>query len=570
MSSRRRSRNRSIVGNLTDMQKRLKSLEARQAPTQLARKVVATQNIALRAVTPDVVDDGAIVRRTLAPQAVISTNLAVVGDPDGAAVATDNIQLEAVDTPQVADEAITNDKLAGDIEDDKLISISASKVGPDLLVDDQLEGISTDKLIGVVIDDQIDGVSTDKLIGSVLDEQIDSVSASKIGPDLLADDQIDGVSADKLIGLIVDTQIDSVDAASITVGLIQDEQIDGISGEKIIGGIDGELIVAQSIAGSDTLGAALSKFTPNSIGEDDIATDGVGFDELQFNSVAYAQIQENAVGELSIDSLAIARRHMQDNVIIARMINAGAVETAKIQNLAVTNAKIDNLTISGGKIAESTITSNKIFGGTNIITSVTDSAVGLTATTTSATYGRTVNITTSVGDGATQLALGNHTHAAGTVPSHTHPVNGTVTGSLSGSGSHVGHGAGNNGSHSHTISISENLTTGAPSSLKLKKEISDHQLVDIKNILNLKLKKYKYKNQLRHMHEGVNREWMHGYIAEEVLELGFEELLGYDAKGEPASLNYALLSTLVLELVKVQQTEIDSLKEEIQRLKEKI
>jgi hypothetical protein len=63
---------------------------------------------------------------------------------------------------------------------------------------------------------------------------------------------------------------------------------------------------------------------------------------------------------------------------------------------------------------------------------------------------------------------------------------------------------------------------------------------------------------------------MHGYIAEEVLELGFEELLGYDEKGEPASLNYGLLSTLILELVKVQQTEIDSLKEEIQRLKEKI
>jgi hypothetical protein len=57
----------------------------------------------------------------MAPIAVISANLAVVGDPDGAAVATDNIQLEAVDTPQVADEAITNDKLAGEIEDGKLL-----------------------------------------------------------------------------------------------------------------------------------------------------------------------------------------------------------------------------------------------------------------------------------------------------------------------------------------------------------------------------------------------------------------------------------------------------------------
>jgi hypothetical protein len=69
MSSRRRSRNRSIVGNLNDVQKRIKYLEARQAPTQLARKVVTTQNMALRSVTEEVVADQVIVtRRTIAPK----------------------------------------------------------------------------------------------------------------------------------------------------------------------------------------------------------------------------------------------------------------------------------------------------------------------------------------------------------------------------------------------------------------------------------------------------------------------------------------------------------------------
>jgi hypothetical protein len=47
----------------------------------------------------------------------------------------------------------------------RLTAVSASKIGPDLIVDDQL-----------------DGISTEKLIGSVLDDQIDSISA-KIGPD---------------------------------------------------------------------------------------------------------------------------------------------------------------------------------------------------------------------------------------------------------------------------------------------------------------------------------------------------------------------------------------------------
>jgi hypothetical protein len=61
---------------------------------------------------------------------------------------------------------------------------------------------------------------------------------------------------------------------------------------------------------------------------------------------------------------------------------------------------------------------------------------------------------------------------------------------------------------------------------------------------------------------------MYGYIAEEVLETGIEEIVGYDENKEPNSLNYGLLSTLVLELVKEQQKEIDSLKEELRQLEE--
>jgi hypothetical protein len=530
MPSRRRSRIRSISGNISDVQKRLRYLETRPAPSQLARKVVATQNIALRAIQPEVVADAAIVRRTLAPEAVISANLSVVGDPDGAAVATDNIQLEAVDTPQVADEAITNDKLAGsisndkldDIADDKIIGVSASKIGPDLLIDDQLDGISSSKLIGNVQDDQIDGIS-----------------ASKIGPDL-----------------------------------IQDEQIDGISGEKIIGGVDGALIVDRSIEAIKINGVEASviigniqadQIEPDSITEDQIATDGVGYDELQADSVGTPQIINGSVIDISIDDLAIQRRHIDDNVIIARMINAGAVETAKIQNDAVTRAKIGPLAVGNAELGTAAVSAVKC-----------DASVVVTVNTFGAALSRVrsggqVDIQLSTGSGSAQVAAGNHTHgtggytAAGSsgVPSHTHPI--SISSSASG-GVHAGHSIPNNGSHSHTVSVSG--TSGTPSTIKLKKEISDYAMLDVKNLLNLNLKRYKYKNQARNLQEG--REWMYGYIAEEVEELGIREIVGYDENKEPNAINYGLLSTLVLELVKVQQTEIDSLKEEIQRLKEKI
>jgi hypothetical protein len=122
------------------------------------------------------------------------------------------------------------------------------------------------------------------------------------------------------------------------------------------------------------------------------------------------------------------------------------------------------------------------------------------------------------------------------------------------------------------VTPSGSVSVGAvvTSTLKLKQDISDFAITDPKNILNLKMKKYKYKNSVRGIQNRYNREWMYGYIAEEVQDLGVEQILAYDKNGDPDGIDYGLLSVLILELVKVQQSEIDSLKEEIQRLKEVI
>ena len=50
--------------------------------------------------------------------------------------------------------------------------------------------------------------------------------------------------------------------------------------------------------------------------------------------------------------------------------------------------------------------------------------------------------------------------------------------------------------------------------------------------------------------------------------MGFEEIVHYDSEGNPDALDYGLFSTLVLELVKLQQTEIEYLKKEIKDLKD--
>jgi hypothetical protein len=69
------------------------------------------------------------------------------------------------------------------------------------------------------------------------------------------------------------------------------------------------------------------------------------------------------------------------------------------------------------------------------------------------------------------------------------------------------------------------------------------------------------------MQEEWNRDYLHGYIAEEVQELGVEEILTYNHHGEVETIRYDMLGVLLLELVKEQQSEIDYLREEVKQIR---
>jgi hypothetical protein len=89
---------------------------------------------------------------------------------------------------------------------------------------------------------------------------------------------------------------------------------------------------------------------------------------------------------------------------------------------------------------------------------------------------------------------------------------------------------------------------------------------DLQKVLKLELVRYKYHKRWTPLNGG--REWSYGYIAEDVDELGVTEIIEYDDKKRPSAINYGLLSTLVLEIVKVQQNEIDLLKQQLAKLME--
>ena len=523
MATRRRSRRKTISGNLTDIQKRIRYLETRPAAGRLASKAVATRNLALRAVEEDTVADNAIVRRSIAAAAVGT------GQIENDAITSNLLATNSVTTDSIAPNSVTSDELAG------------GAVGTGQLATDS---VTTDKIAtGAVTTGELgnDSVTNDKLASNSVNA--DSIAAGSVGETELASN---AVTTDKIANEAV-----------------TDAKIDGISGSKIIGGIDGALIVANSIT--------TAKINNSAITTAKIENFAITTDKLGVFSVTSNRIAEASVGTFQLKKYEIFADNIYQRSIVGSAGTHPFGGSPHIQTGSIGSTDIAVGAVLNSRLGAESVTVGKIQSGAGIVTGINSTGVGVSFSNNAATYGRTYTLAISTGTGSNQLAVGNHTHTAGAVGAHTHNASVSFFSSVISGGSH-GHGGGATGTHTHGVTPVGSVTVGSviTSTIKLKQDISDFMVQDPKNILNLKIKRYKYKNSVRGIQNRYNREWMYGYIAEEVQDLGIEQILAYDKNGDPDGIDYGLLSTLILELVKVQQTEIDSLKEEIQRLKEVI
>ena len=473
MATRRRSRRKSIAGNITDVQKRLRYLETRPAPTQLASKVVVSKNIAPRAVGQELIADSAILRRSLNPGVVGTQQI------EGLAITQALMATDSVGTDQIKQDSVTANEIAPG-------TITSAEMGSDSVTSTQIlnGSVGTDELAGSIPDSKIAGMSASKLIGNVLDTQLTALSASKVS------------------GVLADENIPSLAAGKITSGVFDDARIPALTADKI------PSLPASKITSGVFADARIPALTADKI-----------------PSLPASKITSGTFAESLIP------------LIPASKITGGPFVTSLIPLITnsmlaggITNGKITS--VDAGTIITGTIGANRLpaefLNDVNASSPVTVSGSGRT---------RTIGINTA------SFALSSHTHSG-------YAATGRYDTSFA--GSHVGHGG-----HTHFTNIS--------STRKLKKEISDYS-IDLDKLFLLQPKRFKYRNQARDASK--NREWDYGYIAEEALELGVEEIVGYDEKGEVDSINYGLLSVFVLELVKKQQSEINFLSEEIKRLKE--
>jgi hypothetical protein len=100
------------------------------------------------------------------------------------------------------------------------------------------------------------------------------------------------------------------------------------------------------------------------------------------------------------------------------------------------------------------------------------------------------------------------------------------------------------------------------SSRRYKKDIKDYNF-DYSNILKVNVKEYILKD------DEYNAKRI-GLIAEELDSLELKYLISYDNQGRPDGVAYSKMSLYLLEVVKQQQKEIESLRSEIESIKEKI
>jgi len=294
------------------------------------------------------------------------------------------------------------------------------------------------------------------------------------------------------------------------------------------------------------------KLASDSVDEGKIENGSITTQKLANGSVTEPKIAGSAVTQDKINNGAVTESKIALNAVSSGKIQSGAVSSAKIQNGAVTTDKIADFDVTQIKIANGSVSTAKINGGASIATSISGSG-GTSVSRDSETRGSSYTIRSpSLGYGSTQAAPGNHIH------SYSVQLTSRTTDFEEG----------------HRHDYGDRYISGiggaraSTSSKRFKRDISNYSVEDPKAILSLTAKKFKYKASKRLEQEAYNREWSHGYLVEDFLSLGIEEAISYDKEGTPTSILYMPVLMRIIELLKQQQSEIDSLKSELETLKD--
>jgi hypothetical protein len=200
MATRRRASKSTLTGNITDLQRRVRYLQAKPVPSRLANQVVTRSAIQPRAVDTDQIALRAITNDQVAADAIKQEQLDAlsVGNPElqDNAVLNRNIARDAVNQESIEINSVGNEEMRDDSVGRNELQDDA--VGRDEIADDAVgrDQIGIDAVGNNELDDN--SVNTNQIVDR-------AVTAAKIADNTITVNQIgsNAVDSDELVNLAV-------------------------------------------------------------------------------------------------------------------------------------------------------------------------------------------------------------------------------------------------------------------------------------------------------------------------------------------------------------------------------
>ncbi len=267
---------------------------------------------------------------------------------------------------------------------------------------------------------------------------------------------------------------------------------------------------------------------------------------------------------------------IDDNQVTNAKLAANSVTTGNIVDGTIVGSDIASGTITGANIQDGSIGPSDLAGGTYGINISGNAATATSAT--SASSATTAGFATNAGNADTLDGYNTSTGSvadtvavrsgAGALEAFSYTATGGSIGAFRDTGTYTYIGFGtarvvnstdvySQPVSGRTVLISSNLTLGtSTSSIRWKEDIAplDYSARDI-----LKMNPIFFRYKADHLEPGSDRPLEVGLVAEQLAELGFDEVIFRGKDGQPDGIAYERLAVLVLKVCQEQQTQIDAL-----------
>jgi hypothetical protein len=312
-----------------------------------------------------------------------------------------------------------------------------------------------------------------------------------------------------------------------------------------------------------------------------VNTDGSTTGWLQIYPVITTTISDAQVTNAKLAANSVSTTNIIDGTILGTDIAAATISGSNIVAGTIQGGNIAAGTITGSNIQDGSIGASDLAGGTYGISISGNAATATSAgTATNASFAALATDSNALNGAASSVNTSSSTivrrYGGGSIEGWSFEATGGGISDFRGTGTHtyVGFGCARviNAtdvysqavSSARTVLINSNLTLGtSTSSRRFKEDIAPlpYTAADI-----LKMSPIVFRYRADHVEPDSDRSLEVGLIAEDLAELGFEELIFRDKEGNADGIAYEKIAVALLKVCQDQQTQLDALSARLDKI----